>query len=350
MKQFDFRAPSRHVVFGAAALARVPELLADLGFSRPLILSTPGRGTQVAALVGMLPGAAIFAKAAAHVPAGVVDAALRVAVESGADCTISIGGGSTTGLGKVLRLRSGLPQVAIPTTYAGSEMTNLWGITEERVKRTGRDSVVTPVLVIYDPELLVSLPLAIAAPSVLNALAQAAANLPGFNDEPIPNMFAREAITVLGEALPRLLRGGADTDTCARLLYGACLAGAALGAGRTGLHHRLCHVLGGRFNLPHADTHSVILPYSLAFNRAAAPAAMSLLAAALGNADAPIGLYELMKQVCVKPSLRELGVPERDLDDVADAVIATSVSGPAVLDRAAVRRLLQEAFAGNPPG
>lgn len=349
MKQFDFRAPPWHVAFGAGALARLPQLLRELGFSRPLILSTPGRGDQAGALVRALGGAA-FPEALPHVPIEVVEAARRAARAATADCTVSFGGGSTTGLGKALRLREGLPQIAIPTTYAGSEMTNLWGITENRAKRTGRDPAVTPVLVIYDPELLVPLPRAIAGPSALNALAQAAANLPGFNDLPISNVFAREAVAVLGQALPRVLRGSPGVETCAELLYGACLAGAALGTGRTGLHHRICHVLGGMFNLPHADTHAVILPYSLALNRGGAPEAMALLATAFGRSDAPLGAYELMQQACARPSLEALGLSRRDLDRVVDEVVVSAVPNPAPITVESVRKILTGAFEGNPPG
>lgn len=351
MKDFEFRAPPWNIVFGAGALKRTPQWLDQFGYRRPLILSTPRRGDQVAALETLLRGTAAgtFAHAAAHVPVETVEQALRSARDTNADCTISFGGGSTTGLGKLLRLRDGLPQIAIPTTYAGSEMTNIWGITENNVKQTGRAAGVLPVLVIYDPELLVPLPRSVAGPSALNAMAQAIANLPGFNDDPFPNVFAREAIVVLGRGLPRLLRATADLETCAELLYGASLAGAALCAGRTGLHHRICHVLGGMFNLPHADTHAVILPYSLALNRAAAPETMSLLAAAFGRPDAPLGAYELMKQACEKPSLQALGLSSRDLDRVVDDVVATPVLNPAPVTAESVRGILEEALAGNPP-
>jgi maleylacetate reductase len=350
MKKFDFRAPSWNIVFGAGAFGRTPQLLDELGFRRPLILSTPGRAAEVATLKRMLAGTtATFMRAAVHVPAAMLEEARLAARAVGTDCTISIGGGSTTGLGKALRLRDGLPHVAIPTTYAGSEMTSLWGITENKVKQTGRDPGVIPSLVIYDPELLVRLPLAIAAPSALNAIAQAAANLPGFNDDPIPNVFAREAIAVLGPNLPRLVRSRPDVQMCSELLYGACLAGAALGTGRTGLHHRICHVLGGMFNLAHADTHAVILPYSIAFNRNAVPEAARLLAGALAVEDPAEALYELMRLACRKPSLRELGLSGADLDAAAAAVIATPVASPVVLTRESVRCVLQDAFEGKPP-
>jgi maleylacetate reductase len=351
MKKFDFRAPSWNVVFGDGALGRLPELLGQCGCRRPLILSTPGRGEAVAALLKSLlgPDVAMFMRAAAHVPVAVVEEAQRCAREVKADCTISFGGGSTTGLGKLLRLRDGLPQIAIPTTYAGSEMTNIWGVTENNSKQTGRDAGVLPVLVIYDPELLVPLPRSIAGPSALNAMAQAIANLPGFNDDPVPNLLAREAIAVIGRGLPRLLSAAPDVETCSEVLYGACLAGAALGAGRSGLHHRICHVLGGMFNLPHADTHAVILPYSIAFNRDAVPEATALIAGTLGVRDAAGGVYELMHLACRKPSLRALGLSEPDLDRASDTVLAAPVSNPAPVTKESIRRLLQDAFGGNPP-
>jgi alcohol dehydrogenase class IV len=351
MKEFDFRAPFWNVVFGAGALRRTPQLLDQLGFRRPLILSTPGRAGEVAALERLLAGSAVatFARAAVHVPVEIVEQALRSVRDASADCTISYGGGSATGLGKALRLREGLPQIAIPTTYAGSEMTDIWGITENNVKQTGRATGVLPVLVIYDPELLVPLPRQVAGPSALNAMAQAIANLPGLNDDPFPTLLAREAIAVLGHGLPRLLRSKADLETCSELLYGACLAGAALGSGRSGLHHRICHVLGGMFNLPHADTHAVILPYSFAFNRNAAPAAGALIADALGVTDAAKGIYDLMRLACRSPSLRELGLTDRDLDTAADAVLATPVSNPVAITRGSIGRLLKDAFEGNLP-
>ena len=112
----------------------------------------------------------------------------------GADCSLALGGGSTTGLGKVLALRLGLPNIVIPTSYAGSEMTNIWGMTEEGRKITGRDNIVLPTLTLYDPELTLSLPPAFAGPSGLNAMAQAVVNVAADNVNLIVSLMALEAV------------------------------------------------------------------------------------------------------------------------------------------------------------
>lgn len=350
MNAFAFKALPWNLEFGAGSRRRLPAILAGLGLRRPLFLATAGRRDTVAALAALLPGpAAIFAQAAPHVPAEVVEAARAAARDAGADCTVSVGGGSTTGLGKALRLHAELPQVAVPTTYAGSEMTDIWGITEDRVKRTGRALGALPVAVLYDPELLLDLPPEIAGPSVMNAMAQAIANLPACNDDPIPALFARAAFERLARHLPRLLADGADIEVCAELLCGACLAGAALGTGRTGLHHRICHVLGGMYNLPHAETHAVLLPYSTAFNAKSAPRAAEIVATALAAADAGGGLHALMQRCCRRTSLRALGLDAAQLDAATDAVIATPVANPAPVTRAGVRQLLQQAWTGAVP-
>ena len=347
MKNFDFRGFPWNVVFGAGAVRRTPEILRESGGKRALILSTPGRTRQVESLRTLLGVAAAgtFEQAAVHVPAGVVAAARRAVESTGADCTLSIGGGSTTGLGKMLRLETGIPQIAIPTTYAGSEMTPIWGVTEGGVKRTGRDPRVLPIAIIYDPELLVSLPSAVAGPSAMNAMAQAIANI---STNPVVGLIAREAIGVLAAGLPAVLRRNGDVEAHSVMLYGSCLAGAALGLGRSGLHHRICHTLGGMYNLPHAETHAVILPHSVAHTARAAPEEGAVIAEALGASDAAARLHEMLRQYCEKRSLKELGLAQTDLDAVAAAVVLTPVPGPVAITQDDVRRLLQDAFEGRP--
>lgn len=347
MKNFDFKGLPWNVFFGAGAMRRVPQILRESGFKRVLILSTQGRARQVESLSALLGAAAAgtFERAAVHVPTDIVADARRVVQDIGADCTLSLGGGSTTGLGKLLRLEAGIPQIAIPTTYAGSEMTPIWGVTEGKVKRTGRDPRVLPVAVIYDPELLISLPPAVAGPSGLNALAQAIANV---STNPVVGLLAREAITVLASGLPAVIRRNGDVEAHAIMLYGSCLAGASLGLGRSGLHHRICHTLGGMYNLPHAETHAVILPYSVAVTARVAPDEAALIGAALGVEDAAARLHEMMRQACAKQSLKALGLSEADLDAAAAAVVSTPVPGPAPVTQQDVRQLLQDAFAGKP--
>jgi len=342
MHDFEFQGLPWNVTFGVRAVNRLPQILARLGLQRVLILATPGRTRQVVMLQTVLgkSTAGLFAGAALHVPSGVVEAAVRAANESGADCTVSIGGGSTTGLGKLLRKEAGLPQIAIPTTYAGSEMTPIWGVTTANMKRTGRDPQVLPVAVIYDPDLLVALPPAVAAPSALNALAQAIANI---STNPVVGMVAREAIRVLAGGLPRVMHDNGDVEAHAVMLQGACLAGAALGLGRSGLHHRLCHLLGGMYNLPHAETHAIILPHSVAHTARTAPGDAALIAAALGAEDAAAQVYGLLKKFCPRHSLQALGLSGRDVEQAIAAFDGDRDSAEGA------RKIMQDALAGGPP-
>ena len=343
MKDFEFQGLPWNVTFGCGAIHRLPQILEQKGLRRALILSTPGRTGHAGLLQSILGSSAagLFAGAAVHVPSGVVEEAGRAARASAADCTVSIGGGSTTGLGKLLRREAGLPQVAIPTTYAGSEMTPIWGETTGKSKRTGRDPHVLPMAVIYDPELLRSLPPAVAGPSALNAMAQAIANI---STNPFVGLVAREAIRVLAEGLPRVKHDHGDVDAHAIMLHGACLAGAALGLGRSGLHHRLCHLVGGMYNLPHAETHAVILPHSVAHTARTVPEDAALVAAALGAGDAASQLYRLLIEFCPRHSLRALGLSEPDVET------AIAAAGVDPSDAADMRRVLLDALAGSPAG
>jgi maleylacetate reductase len=213
----------------------------------------------------------------------------------GADCCVAVGGGSTVGLAKAIALTSGLPILAVPTTYAGSEMTPIWGLTAGGAKQTGRDARVLPRTVIYDPELTLGLPPRVAGPSGMNALAHCVEALYAPDTSPIVQLMAEEGIRALAAALPAIRVEPADLRARAGALYGAWLAGAALGTVSMGLHHKLCHTLGGSFGLPHAETHAVVLPYAAAYNRAAAPEAMSRAARALGATDAPGALFRRLR-------------------------------------------------------
>src|SRR5262245_46799074 len=227
-----------------------------------------------------------------HVPIETARAARAEARRLDADCAVAVGGGSTTGLGKAIALESALPIVAIPTTYAGSEMTPIYGITEGGLKKTGRDARVLPRTVIYDPMLTVGLPPALSATSGMNAIAHAVEGLYAQDANPIMSLLAEEGIRALADGLPRVRRNPIDLDARSACLYGACLCGAVLGAVGMALHHKLCHTLGGTWNLPHAETHTIVLPHAVAYNAAAAPAAMARAARAIGAAHAAPGLYD----------------------------------------------------------
>jgi maleylacetate reductase len=351
MKSFVFQANPSRVVFGAGALAQLAHEIELLGAKRALVLSTPEQvasAQRVAELLGER-AAGIFAKAVMHVPIETAREARDEARRLGADCAVAIGGGSTTGLGKAIALDSGLPILAIPTTYAGSEMTPIYGLTEGGVKKTGRDLRVLPRTVIYDPELTLTLPLPMTVTSALNAIAHAAEGLYAPDGNPITALMAEEGIRASAAALAPLAANPKDIDARSDALYGAWLCGTVLGSVGMGLHHKLCHTLGGSFNLPHADTHTVVLPHALAYNAAQAPQAMRAIARALGVGDAPLGLYQLAARHGAPTSLKAIGMPADGLDRAADLAVTNQYPNPRPLERAALRALLQRAFNGEPP-
>jgi len=352
MRAFVYQANPARVVFGAGALQQLPAEIDRLGARRALVLCTPGQAAaaeQVAALLGGR-AAGIFAKAVMHVPIESANEARDEARRVGADCAVAIGGGSTTGLGKAIALDSGLPIVAVPTTYAGSEMTPIYGITEGGLKKTGRDPRVLPRSVIYDPELTLGLPLAITVTSTFNAIAHAAEGLYAPDANPVVSLMAEEGIRALAAALLALQADARDAAARSDALYGAWLCGMVLGATTMGLHHKLCHTLGGSFNLPHAEVHTVVLPHALAYNAAAAPDALRRIGRALGiDADeVPQGLQALARRYGAPTSLATLGMPADGLDRAADLSVQNQYANPRPLDRTALRALLQRAFDGAP--
>lgn len=348
---FTYIAHPSRVVFGAGSLQQLAREIDLLGARRALVLCTPEQvasARQVAELLGER-AAGIFPKAVMHVPLATAREAREEAQRLGADCAVAIGGGSTTGLGKAIALDSGLPIVAIPTTYAGSEMTPIYGLTDAGVKKTGRDARVLPKTVIYDPTLTLSLPLGLTVSSGLNAIAHAAEGLYAHDGNPVTALMAEEGIRAIATALPALQRDAQDLAARSDALYGAWLCGTVLGAVAMGLHHKLCHTLGGSFELPHAEVHTVILPHAMAYNAALAPEAMRRIARALGGSDAPLGLYELARQHGAPIALKNLGMPADGLDRAADLAVTTPYPNPRPLERGAIRALLQRAWEGAPP-
>jgi alcohol dehydrogenase class IV len=338
------------VVFAAGALDRLPEEIARAGFRRVLMISTPGQRftTEAARSIGDVL-AATCDIAAMHVPIETVHVARARAREADADSLVAIGGGSTIGLAKAVALEREVPIVAVPTTYAGSEMTPIYGISESGVKKTGRDSRVLPRIVLYDPRLTLSLPPAVSGPSGMNAVAHSVEALYAPDANPVITLLSVESIRVLSRALPIVVRSPADVDGRTEALYGAWLAGISLGAVGMALHHRLCHVLGGSFNLPHAEVHTVVLPQVVSFNRDAAPEAMRMIADALGATDAARGLYDLAAGMGAPTSLEAIGMSYDGLDRVAETVAANPPYNPRPIDVQGVRTLLEDAFRGKRP-
>ena len=358
MKAFTFIARPARVVFGTGSLAQLPREIEALGASRALVLCTPGQraaGERVAALLGER-CAGLFDQAAMHVPIETAREARALALRLGADCAVAIGGGSTIGLGKAIALESPLPILAVPSTYAGSEMTTIYGITEGGLKKTGRDERVLPRTVVYDPELTYGLPSAISVTSGINAIAHAAEGFYSVTTNPLLDLMGQEGIAALGRALPVIAhaapgeRGEAWRQAREDALYGAWLCGMVLASVDMALHHKLCHTLGGSFNLPHAETHTVVLPHALAYNAPAAPGAMERVRMALGGeGSAAQAVYELARDNRAPVSLRALGMREADLDRACALAMSNQYPNPRPLEREGLRQLLQDAFEGRRP-
>ncbi len=348
---FAFRALPWNVVFGPGRIAQVAQVVERVGGRRALLLCTPGQrghAERIATLLG--PAAAgIFDSAVMHVPAATVAAAKAVVASTGADTAISIGGGSTTGLAKILKLHDGIRHVAVATTYAGSEMTNIWAITDGDRKTTGRDERAVPSAVIYDPELTLGLPARVAGHSGFNALAQCVVNVCSGVANPIGDLFAIEAIGVIARGLPRVVAQPGDLDARTEMLYGACLAGAVVGMGTAGLHHRLCHTLGGTWQTPHAETHAILLPHSVAHNAPAVPAQTRRVAAALGADDAARAIHELALAIGNHTALRDIGFPPQDIDRAVAITLELPFPNPQPVTPASLRHLLENATLGRPP-
>lgn len=352
MEPFVHETRAARVVFAPGSRRLLPRELEQLGIRRALVLTTPEQaalGEQVAALLGDR-SVGVYSKAVMHVPADVARAALATVAQLGADGCIAVGGGSTVGLAKAIALDLALPIVALPTTYAGSEMTPLYGITEAAHKKTGRDWRVAPRAVVYDPELTLTLPPGLTMTSGMNAMAHAAEALYAPDGNPVYSLMAEEGIRALATALPRLRDAPQDLQARGEALYGAWLCGTVLGNLQMGVHHKLCHTLGGSFNLPHAEVHTVMLPYALAYNAALVPQAMARIARALGREAAPAGMRQLGEALGVPRSLRDIGMPEAGLDRAADLVVAGAYPNPRPIEREPIRALLQRAYQGATPG
>jgi alcohol dehydrogenase class IV len=351
VKPFVYTQLPGRVVFGAGALDELPREIERLGAHRALVLSTPEQRTQADDVARRLGArcAGVFPRAVMHVPIEVARDARAEAKRLEADCAVAIGGGSTTGLGKAIALESALPILAIPTTYAGSEMTPIYGITEGGAKKTGRDARVVPKTVIYDPTLTLGLPVGLSVTSGMNAIAHAVEGLYAQDANPIMSMLAEEGIHSLAHGLEYVAKNPQDVNARGECLYGAWLCGAVLGAVGMALHHKLCHTLGGTWNLPHAETHTVVLPHAVAYNREAAAEPLKRASRALHARDAAQALYDLARKLGAPVALKDIGMQAADLDRAAELATTAPYWNPRPIERPAIRKLLDDAFHGRRP-
>ena len=348
---FDHVTLGQRVLFGAGrAASALAEEVQRLGASRVMLIADTGEATLADRISGGLPVALRWDRVVQHVPIELAEEARVAAAEAGIDLLVTVGGGSTTGLGKAIALTSGLPIVAVPTTYAGSEATNVWGLTEAERKTTGVDDRVLPRSVVYDPELTLTLPVELSVASGLNGVAHCVDSMWAPRADPINAALAVEGVRAIATGLRAIVAAPEDAEGRARALYGAYLAAVAFASAGSGMHHKICHVLGGTFDLPHAATHAVVLPYVTAYNSPAAPAAIGRLGDALGDRDALAGLERLRDDIGAPRALRDLGMPEGGIPLAAElAVAAIPASNPRPVDIETLARLLRAAWAGEPP-
>ncbi|MGH8667880.1 MAG: maleylacetate reductase, partial [Burkholderiales bacterium] len=338
MHNFTYIGLATRVLFGAGCIKELPAEVERLGAKRVLLIAAPGRAQMVASMSRGLPVAGVFDDIAMHTPAEAVDKARRAAASKKADCCLVIGGGSAIGFAKAIALTSGLPILAVPTTYSGSEMTTIWGISEGRAKKTGRDAKVLAKTVIYDPELTLGLPPAVSAASGMNAMAHCVEALYAHDTNPIVSLMAEEGIRALAVALPKIILNTSDLAARSDALYGAWLAGCTISTTSVALHHKLCHVLGG-FGLPHAETHAIVLPHAVRYNNDAAREAIRRIAAAMGVSDVPAGLYDLEKRLGLPLKLADIGMQEADIERAAKIAANAPYPNPRKVEYEPVLRL-----------
>jgi maleylacetate reductase len=351
MTSFTYNALPGRVVFGVGAFDRVPEEIDRLGGRRILLIADRSGRSWAQQLVARLGERIIrtISEVRPHVPIEDAEAARRLANQGEADSVVTVGGGSATGLGKAVALERPIPILAIPTTYAGSEMTPIWGLTSGARKETGRDLAVQPRTVVYDPRLTLSLPPGISGPSGMNALAHCVEALYAEGANPITSLMAEQGIRVLSRGLPRVVADPADLDGRTEVLAGAYLAGAAFAVAGSGIHHKICHVLGGAYDLPHAEMHTVVLPHALAYVAPFQPEALGRMAAAFGEPDVPGAVFDLARMLGAPAGLAEIGMPADRLDEAASLVAEASAGTALEISEADARALLDHAFAGRRP-
>jgi maleylacetate reductase len=350
MLNFTYESLPGRVVFGNGTRHQLTCEIERLGCSRAFLLSTAGHESQARSLgkeSKLVAG--FFPQAVMHTPVPISERAVEMVQTLKADCVVAFGGGSAIGLAKAIALRTDLPQVVIPTTYAGSEMTPILGETSGGQKTTQRTQKVLPEVVLYDPEATLTLPVPISVTSGMNAIAHSVEALYAQNRNPVISLVAFESIRCLVRSLPLITKEPNNLSAREEALRGAWLAGTALGAVGMSLHHKLCHVLGGSFDLPHAETHTVILPHAVAYNSGAEPAIMRSIAELIGSPEAAQGLFEFVKPLGPRQSLRELGMPEEGIEKAADLAVKNPYWNPRQLEREPIRETIRRAWAGEPP-
>ncbi|KAL5617942.1 hypothetical protein FOVSG1_000164 [Fusarium oxysporum f. sp. vasinfectum] len=352
MEPFVYSPLPHKIIFGRGSIRQLPQCLQQLGFRRALVLSTPHQIDQAKQITDILEphveASWIFSEATMHTPLKITEKALAFC-QNEPDVLVSIGGGSTTGLGKAISFRKGIYHISIPTTYAGSEVTPILGETVDGIETTKTQIEILPKTVIYDVDLTLTLPLPMSLTSIINAVAHGVEALYAPNTNPIVSLMAAEGVRSLANGSYELLDDPDSIVARSICQYGAWLCGTCLGSVGMSLHHKLCHTLGGSFNLPHAETHTIVLPHALAYNAPKVPQAMKVLAGVLPDSqgDALRGLNTLLNKLGVPRSLKSIGFKEEDIDKAADIAVSRSYANPRKIDRDLIREVIRRAWAGE---
>lgn len=359
MQSFTHVGMPGRVIHGAGSVATLAAEVEALDARRVMFCCTKSRVPEVEKLAATLGArfAGICDAAKIFVPLSAVEPGREMAAALNADCLVSYGGGTAVGLAKAIALggeglEGGMPIVSIVTTYSGSETTALQGIIgHDGVRTNYRDMRMLPKVLIYDPELMLDVPLDVSIASGFNSIAHAVSSYLGKDANPVANMFSENGIRAMSSALVRLAQDPRDVDARSEALHGAWLCGMTLMSSGTTIHHKMVHVLGGGFDLPHGPTHAIMLPHSTAYNRDAAPEAMKGIARAFGDeaADAPRALFDLLGKSGAAEGLKQLGLPEAALDEAADRIMIDRYFNLRDYDRSAIRAALQDAWEGKPP-
>jgi maleylacetate reductase len=292
-------------------LEELPLLLADSGIERPLLVASERWSPQ------QLP--VEVADVWTEVPSDQLPAATAAA--RAVDGILALGGGSAIDLGKAISAETGLPLVSIPTTYSGSEWTSFFGIRDRDRRAHGGGGGAKLAGIVYEPALTMSLPRAETVGTALNALAHAAEALYVARHNPEADREALAGAALISKWLPRVVESGDDAEARRALLEGAAHAGAALGSAGLGLGHAMAQALGGRYGLPHGALNAICLPPALRFNEAVAADEIARFGEAIGSTDPPARVEELARLSGFE-RLRDLDVPEDELEDVAEAAAA----------------------------
>ncbi len=314
-------------------LGELPGLLGEIGIERPLLVASERMaGTNL----GVRPAARW-----AEVPSDQVAAA----AEHAGDGVIAVGGGSAIDFGKAISATADVPVVSVPTTYSGAEWTSFYGIRDPERRMRGGGAGARLGGVVYEPVLTLSLPRAETVGTALNALAHSAEALYVDGHNAAADEHAFTGARLIGEWLPRVVGSPQDLDARTKLLEGAMHSGMALGGSMLALGHAIAQALGGRYGLPHGAMNALALPAALRFNGEVAPEAVRRFGEALGTDD-PAARVEELARLGGFERLRDFGVPEDDLSEVAAATVerAGAKANPRPASAAEVEELLRSIY------